>query len=257
MTWILGSGVPFGYGALISDVRATFPDGRFVDGVQKVHVVGNGLVAGFAGSIWVGFYAISRLREGWSASPGSAYPVERVAQDFGQHWRRFYPRFKPELRALGCELMLAGISPGGTSASWPRSAAAVLRGPDFRPQIITGFTWASIGSGSQHKTAAAFANADNNWDYLQSEVMNPDGIAWGTALSVACSLDVDPLADVSPKLQVAIARGDRQGIGALRREVRGAWTVAGRGSPDPGEFFTTWEEFRDGLASADASTAVA
>jgi hypothetical protein len=36
MTWVLGSGVPFGYGALISDVRVTWRDGRHLDRLQKI-----------------------------------------------------------------------------------------------------------------------------------------------------------------------------------------------------------------------------
>src|SRR5688500_10402051 len=37
MTWVLGAGVMWGYGALISDVRVTWPDGRHLDALQKIY----------------------------------------------------------------------------------------------------------------------------------------------------------------------------------------------------------------------------
>jgi hypothetical protein len=40
---------------MMSDVRVTFPDGRVRDLVQKAYPVGRYIVAGFAGSVKIGF----------------------------------------------------------------------------------------------------------------------------------------------------------------------------------------------------------
>lgn len=248
--------MPFGYSALISDVRATFRNGRPpLDGVQKIHAIGNGLIAGFAGSIKVGFDALSYLQRGWGVESGKLYPVHRAAWEFGHWWRRFYRRIDPDLRALGCELIVAGVSPS-PNGPFITSRASILRAPDFEPHHISG-RWASIGSGSQHKAAAEFANAEQLWPYYQMETSNPGGMAFSIAITVAQALDRDPMQDVSSKLLIGTARADVTEFSMLRREERGAWTIAKRGEPEPGELLATWREFEDAVGAADAVGAVA
>lgn len=62
MTWVIGSGVRWGYGALIADTRVSWPDGTQHDVLQKCHEVAPGLIAGFAGSVEMGFAAIDDMR---------------------------------------------------------------------------------------------------------------------------------------------------------------------------------------------------
>ena len=78
MTWILGAGIPFGYGALVSDVRVTWRNGTTRDVLQKIYPVGSMLMAGFAGSVEMGFCLVGdmarsmRLPEGRMWDPKGA-----------------------------------------------------------------------------------------------------------------------------------------------------------------------------------------
>src|SRR5688500_475923 len=89
------------------------------------------------------------------------------------------------------------------------------------------------------------------------ETANPGGAALSIAITVAKALDRDPLVGVSSKLLVGSAWADRSEFSVLRREERGAWTIARRGKPEPGELFTNWQEFEHAVGAADALGAVA
>jgi hypothetical protein len=54
MTWVIGASSIFDYGAMMSDVRVTFSNGRTLDLLQKAYPVGPYIVAGFAGSVRIG-----------------------------------------------------------------------------------------------------------------------------------------------------------------------------------------------------------
>jgi hypothetical protein len=76
MTWILGSAPSFGYGALISDVRVSWSNGAKLDRLQKIYPIGAGLMAGFAGSVAVGFWMILLIQRQWGAEPGACLSGE-------------------------------------------------------------------------------------------------------------------------------------------------------------------------------------
>jgi hypothetical protein len=61
MTWVIGASSIFDYGAMMSDVRVTFRDGSERDLVQKAYPVGPYIVAGYAGSVRIGFQMLDSL----------------------------------------------------------------------------------------------------------------------------------------------------------------------------------------------------
>lgn len=61
MTWVIGVASLFGHGVVISDIRVTFNNGASVDMLQKAYPVGNFMVAGFAGSVLIGFNLLNSL----------------------------------------------------------------------------------------------------------------------------------------------------------------------------------------------------
>ena len=156
MTWVLGSGVPFGYGALISDVRVTWPDGRHLDGLQKIYPIGAGLMAGFAGSVWVGFWMLAAMRRQWGADVGELYRVPYMAWHWHRFARWFYGAVIPaSVKPYGCELMIAGVSPFQHAFGF-HSHAVSMRAPDFTPNFIKpAGTWGSIGSGANPRCATS------------------------------------------------------------------------------------------------------
>jgi hypothetical protein len=215
-------------------------------------------MAGFAGSVEVGFTMISIMRHQWCAPEGQLYPVKRVAW----HWHRFarfyYDRFvRPELRPLGCELILAGVSPEWNGMGF-YSHAVTMRAPEFTPRVVKDWLWGSIGDGAAHAAAPEFQDRDNIWNHAQGEIMNPGGTAFSIAHSVAESLEADPIHSVSPILQVGIVRADETVFRSLRRERRGAWTIAGERESLPMPIFTTWAAFKEAIAASelDASAAI-
>lgn len=260
MTWVLGSGVPFGYGALISDVRVTWPDGRHLDGFQKIYPIGAGLMAGFAGSVWVGFWMLAAMRRQWRADVGELYRVPYMAGHWYRFARWFYGTVIPSsVKPYGCELMIAGVSPFQHAFGF-HSHALSMRAPDFTPNFIKpGGTWGSIGSGAKHNWAPHFA--DNNafmTVFAHGEVMNPGGSAAMVAHSVAHTLEQEPMDSVSPIIQVGIIRAADHEIKILRRQHQGAWTIAQEEAVQTGQLITDWNSFRAaaGEAGLDAEAAV-
>jgi hypothetical protein len=258
MTWILGCGVPFGYGALISDVRAIWPDGRKLDRLQKIYPVAPGLIAGFAGSVAVGFSMIARMQRRLAAPPGTLYPVKHAAWHWARYARRFYTDgIKPEFKRLGCELILAGVSPE-RDGPYLRSWAVRMTAPAFAIEVVPQLTWGSIGTGRNHRAAVDYANRDRFWDrWMQFEIVNPGGAAFAIAHSVALDLEKDPLESVSPVLLIGMAAVTDHQLHALRRERRGAWSVAKGDDLKPGELLTNWSDFKRAAAEANLEAGAA
>ena len=261
MTWVLGAGMPFGYGALISDVRVTFPNGQYLDKLQKIHTVGNGLMMGFAGSVDVGFWMLKAMRHQWGhPEPGRLYPVKHMVW----HWHRFARWFfnnmvTPQHRALGCELFIAGVSPEG-HAFGQFAHAALMRAPEFEPVFVHSWIWGSIGSGVAHQAAPHFADQDAFMTvFAHGEVGNQGGAAIMVAHSVANDLERNPMTTVSPVIQVGIVRATTQDFKLLQRQRQGAWTVASEQDVAPGTLITSWRGFVAVAAEAglDAQAAVA
>jgi hypothetical protein len=74
MTWVIGASSIFDYGAMMSDVRVTFRDGRERDLVQKAYPVGPYIVAGFAGSVRIGFQMLESLAKFLIVPPNAPQP---------------------------------------------------------------------------------------------------------------------------------------------------------------------------------------
>lgn len=261
MTWVLGAGIPFGYAALISDVRVTWSTGLHLDCLQKIYPIGAGLMAGFSGSVAVGFHMIDIMKRQYGADVGQLYPVKRMAW----HWHRFakwyYAKFvRPEFKPLGCELMIAGVSPEQCGPFGFCSHAVSMRAPDFSPTFVVPNTWGSIGSGAQHPDAQLFADPEQFMRvFAHGEVMNPGGVATMVAHSVADSLENQPLDSVSPIIQVGIVRPATHVFKMLRRQHSGPWTIAREEDAETNELVTSWNDFRKVTSAAglDAQAAVA
>jgi hypothetical protein len=253
MTWILGSAVPFGYGALISDVRVSWPNGNTLDRLQKIHPVGPGLIAGCSGSVAIGFWMIYLMQRQWGRpDPGTLYPVMYMAW----HWHRFAKWFyrekvDPIFHQYGCELFIAGVSPKGGGPFGLISHAVSMKAPEFTLNIVKPWTWGSIGSGAYHPDAPHFENVDSYMNvFVHGEIGNPGGTALMVAHSVANSLENQPLASVSPIIQVGITRGNGTQLRSLRREHQGAYILQAEYDLPQGELLTSWHEFKSASAAS-------
>ena len=64
MTWVIGAS-PYagGYGVMLSDIQVTLANGTTLDILQKAYPVGNYIVAGFAGSVRIGFELLQSRKD--------------------------------------------------------------------------------------------------------------------------------------------------------------------------------------------------
>lgn len=189
---------------------------------------------------------LAAMQRQWRADIGTLYSVPYMAW----HWHRFARWFYREriphsVKAYGCELMIAGLSPIQHAFGF-YSHAVSMRAPDFTPNFVKpGGTWGSIGSGARHNWAPHFA--DNNafmTVFAHGEVMNPGGSAAMVAHAVAHSLEREPMDSISPIIQVGIVRPATHEIKMLRRQHQGAWTVAQEEDAQANELITGWNNFR-------------
>jgi hypothetical protein len=259
VTWILGSGVMFGYGALISDVRATWPDGRHLDALQKVYPVGNWMMAGFAGSVEFGFQTIVDMERAFGETrAGYAWAPQIAAWRWYRRARRAFARAPARIQSLSSSILLVGVSPC-TNGLYHWTRCIRMRSPSFTPELGRPPSWMSIGTGATHEIAGAYAAQDLGrfWEtHAKGEIMNPGGAAFSTATAVALHLGRNPLALVSSQLQVGTVWQDKHVINTLDGQLFGpawsSWKLV-----QPQGLATSWDEFRRITTAAGLSATAA
>lgn len=211
MTWVIGATTPFGYGVMVSDICVTLSDGTVRDVLRKAYPVGRFIVAGFAGSVRIGFEMISALREFLAMTKeevdeGHCWDPEFVAVEFQAKARKIFDRHNDQEKDLGCEILLVGVCPKEKTLGGGNSVVAALRGPTFSPDIAK--RWGkvlSIGSGSnQQKAMESLAATVSQIELLQTEVMNPGGFGNTVAFSVTRKLFWGAPAGISRHLHVSL-----------------------------------------------------
>lgn len=157
MTWVIGGTTLFGYGVAISDIRATFykADGEIShhkDCLQKIYPVGNFFVAGFAGSVRLGFSLIEDMRGFLSPnSPDMSWVPERVAINWRRRGKKIFSMAPSEQQKFGSSILLVGIHPTHNSgnARHPKGVTCVFRSPEFEPKFYKVNEFVSIGTGAE------------------------------------------------------------------------------------------------------------
>jgi hypothetical protein len=216
MTWVVGGSSLFGYGVMVSDVRVSWDDGTEADLLRKAYRVGPFLLAGFAGSVNIGFQLIGSLQN-FLAPPdnsSSAWKPEWVAEHWHSEAAQIFANAPPEEQAAHSQLLIVGVSPDenlGTS-EFPRVYLIKLEAPDFRPKYFPeGMSVCHIGSGSD---VAAYEQAvaeffDMHSPALQAATAGP--AAWAQMLgnSIGRLVQDDPHDGISPHVHIQIcSRGE-------------------------------------------------
>ena len=189
VTWVIGAS-PYagGYGVMLSDVQVTLADGTTLDILQKIYPVGNYIVAGFAGSVQIGFLLLQSLID-WLALPpdmaaaGGFHPFD-VANAWAPIAKQVFEGAPDCERALGSSLLFVGVDPVEDDFVPGRAKVYMCRfaSPDFQPGIsVRRFSVLSIGSGSKviayrHALRAMLKPSNNG--ILQLET-HPGGITIG------------------------------------------------------------------------------
>jgi hypothetical protein len=219
MTFVVGlTGLPNG-GYVANDVRVgSFDDqGKFVPwpdlGLQKVYPIGPFVVAGFAGSVELGFWAIEDLRRYVGNPPeGVAVFTSVIARWWWRRPRRAWASVPAHLRDLGLSVMILGASPAATP--FAVSHGFVFRHPNFEFQRIRPLRPAGIGSGNGSAEVIAaiedLVHPDNlNQGLLRAEVGMPMGGGAALGLALGTALEDEPTPDVSAEFQTwRVRRGE-------------------------------------------------
>jgi hypothetical protein len=112
MTWVIGASSIFDYGAMMSDVRVTFRDGRERDLVQKAYAVGPYIVAGFAGSVRIGFQMLESLAKFLIVPPDAPQPGAWEPEWVADNWKplavQIFASADVLEQALHCQILWSG-----------------------------------------------------------------------------------------------------------------------------------------------------
>ncbi|WP_426339943.1 hypothetical protein ACN9MZ_27335 [Pseudoduganella sp. S-14] len=154
MTWVIGAASIMSTGAIISDSRVHFADGRSAELLQKIYPVGNYIAAGFAGSVRIGFEMIDSLKRILAMPAGigpHAFDPVGVSAEWTPIAREVFQR-APELeKRNGAKVIMVGVSPieNMGNEAFPRVYVIRFSAPDFVPQYMNrGLRMCSIGSGA-------------------------------------------------------------------------------------------------------------
>jgi hypothetical protein len=214
MTWVIGSSTVFGYGVLISDIRVTLPEEKEYDILQKAYPVGDFIVAGFAGSVKLGFKLLENLRQ-FLKLPDNvkdcAWDPEWVANNWEPRAKTIYKTAQPALQDKGVSVLMVGVSPDKDVGilGWAQSYVCILRSPLFSPEILIGGNKiSSIGSGenvSVYAQALKEVEGMNN-PLIQLEVRNHGGWAQGIGMHISDILKDNPTPGISQYIQIFVVQ---------------------------------------------------
>lgn len=207
MTWIVGTLTPFGLSIVASDIRVTLADKSEVDCLQKIYPVGGGLLAGFAGSVKIGFSLLQALAcESAKLHSDKAWNLDVIANTWWPRVaRRVYSLESQTERALRSQMIIAGTHPDKNQGSFPQAVMFTFSSPDFRPMKVT--TMASIGCGARAPDCmkvveTAFGKPDP--EFLMLHESGPQLVASAVGVTLQETIRQNPTTGISPFFQVGI-----------------------------------------------------
>jgi len=212
MTWVIGAISLFGYGVVVSDVQVSWKGSdRELPILQKAHFVGHTIVAGFAGSVRIGFRLIESLSAGMTrAGPNEAWHPWWVAKHWPAEARRIFESSESLEKHLGSDILLVGISPTEQRQHVPKVYLIRMSSPSFQPTFFTKpLSMCSIGSGTgaTHYMAELATALDLHSPIILLE-QAPGGWGAGIARAMDRAISQQPMKGVSEHLQIHIARRD-------------------------------------------------
>jgi hypothetical protein len=263
MTYVVGlTGLPNG-GYVANDVRVGSFDQRrrFVPwpaiGLQKVYPIGPYVVAGFAGSVELGFWAMNDLRRYVGDPPeGVAVISSVIARWWWRRPRRAWPQMPSHLRKLGLSIIVVGVSPAATPLT--ASHGFIFRAPDFQFERMAPLRPTGIGSGNGlpqiTDALEELVHPDNlNEGLLRFEVGMPLGGADALGFALGAALQDGPTPDVSAEFQIWRVRPGEIALGS--NDVTALTPGAQSRSLPP--LATSWAEFQALSAAVGRAPAAA
>jgi hypothetical protein len=209
MTWVVGGTTPFGYGVVVSDICVSRGAERH-DILRKTYPVGRFIVAGFSGSVKIGFELLDDLRAFLKLTEEEVKNREcwqpaYVAENWAANARAVFARQPEAARKQGAAILMAGIDPRDNALGGGVPVVSTLRAPDFQPVQEEGFGKVmGIGSGASQQAMELLRETVQNEAMWQAEVNNPGGFGHYVAFSMTRGLFFNAPPGVSRHLHVAI-----------------------------------------------------
>jgi hypothetical protein len=233
----------FGYSAALSDRQVSWPGGQTLNCLQKLYPIAPFMVAGFSGSVELGFSLINDFCA-WlkpQVPAGGAVNTRVVVQLWWRRARWIFGRGRADLQRQGTQILVAGISPSERRGDLrPRTEVIILSSSDgFVPRHANPMAPVSIGSGSD---VPEYNAALQNLDYLLSvEGSLLGGFAAGIGLHASLALWSNPQLGVSSYLHLGLAQLGEAKVLPLRQSKPGP---NGLSIDDPmPAVASNWEEF--------------
>jgi hypothetical protein len=210
----------FGYGVIISDVCVSWekPDGTYFtqDCLQKVYPVGSSIIAGFSGSVQIGFALLQSLRDFLilpEDAKNNGWKPDWVADNWKVNAKRIFVSFPKDRQKDGAAILFVGAHPVEDIGipDFAKIFVVVMKAPEFEPVVISKPSPVlSVGSGSyveEYRKVIEDITKDGMWHPLmQMETGFPGG--WGTAILTLISETVEknPKIGISQHLHIGIVR---------------------------------------------------
>jgi hypothetical protein len=216
MTWIIGASSLFGYGVMLSDIRVRFSSGRTADILKKAYPVGPFIVAGFAGSVLIGFKLLESLREYLIPPPeairqNGSWKPQWVGENWGPIAKELFDASPAREKRLGSQILLVGVSPDEDIGAPEFRRVYIIRfsNPGFNPGFMRkAFTVCHIGSGGgvdRYKKAIR-QHFRLDASSLKWELGGPAGWARMLGQTVDFVAGKHPVDGVSPHVHVVVCR---------------------------------------------------
>jgi hypothetical protein len=216
MTWVIGASSLFGYGVMLSDIRVRFPSGRTADIVKKAYPVGPFIVAGFAGSVLIGFKLLESLREYLVLPPeavgqNNAWKPQWVGDNWGPMAKGLFDASPAREKRQGSQILLVGVSPDEDIGAPEFRRVYIIRfsNPGFQSGFVRkAFTVCHIGSGGgvdRYKRAIR-QHFRLNASSLRAELGGPGGWAQMLGHTVDLIAVEHPVDGVSPHVHIVVCR---------------------------------------------------
>lgn len=202
--------MPWGYAMVLSDIRVTLADGSEVDCLRKIYPVAENIVAGFAGSVWIGFHALQRLGERLVVPEGYGWDPSVAAEKASEALRAAFDAATPEEQDLGAALLLASVHPteNNGDSQVPRAYVHTVAAPTFEAKVARGNEVASIGSGASTPEYEGVRRWLNEQPHEVHRLgMNPRHSM--LPFLIRHSVDGTPAPGISPHMHVSIVERGR------------------------------------------------
>jgi hypothetical protein len=216
MTWVIGASSLLGYGVMVSDIRVRFASGQKADIVKKAYPVGPFIVAGFAGSVLIGFKLLDSLGDFLVPPPTplgemAAWQPQWVAHNWAPMAKQVFDASPVHERRLRSHILMVGVSPDEDLGAPQVRRVYIIRfsDPDFQPGFMKrAFTLCHIGSGggvSLYKRAFR-SHFHLRASSLRAELGGPGGWAMMLGQTVNIVASEHPVEGVSRHVHILVCR---------------------------------------------------